>query len=260
MRLRQQLKWYLFGPLGRFRYFGETVFFPPWSISFRAVCEQGIFEHSNIAFLTRHVRPDTFVFDVGANIGLMAIPILHSCPSCSVISFEPSPNVLPFLRKTIGGSSVRQRWTLIEKAVADFEGSTRFAVGDPKASLFDGIRDTERIGGDKRQTEVPVTTLDSVWESKGRPVVSIIKCDVEGGELAVLKGAMQCLQKTKPAVLTEWYAQNLQANHCEPDAILRFCSDIGYRIFSAPAFSEVTDATGLRLQMAVTESFALLPR
>lgn len=224
------------------------------------MCEQGIFEHSNVAFLTRHVRPDTVAFDVGANIGLMAIPILHSCPSCSVVSFEPSPNVLPFLRKTIASSSVRQRWTLIEKAVADFEGTTRFAVGDPKASLFDGIHDTHRIGGHKQQTEVPVTALDSVWESKGRPAVSIIKCDVEGGDLAVLKGARQCLQQTKAVILTEWNLQNLQANGCEPDAILRFSDEIGYRMFSVPAFSEVTDSTGLRLQMAVTESFALLPR
>jgi FkbM family methyltransferase len=50
-------------------------------------------------------KPDTTVFDVGANIGLMAIPLLTHVPECRVISFEPSENSVPYLRKTIEGSS-----------------------------------------------------------------------------------------------------------------------------------------------------------
>jgi FkbM family methyltransferase len=228
-------------------------------LSFYAVCEQGIFEKHSVSFLTAQTRPGTVVFDVGANIGLMAVPVLRSCETCSVISFEPSPNVLPFLRKTIDRSSFGSRWSLIEKAVADFDGDASFSVSDPKASLFDGIRDTHRFGA-RTQAQVLVTALDSVWQSKGRPNVSVIKCDVEGGELAVLKGARQCLQQVKPAVLIEWNASNLRAHDCSPESILPFCNDINYRIFSVPGFIEIKDATELQLQMMSTENFALLPR
>jgi FkbM family methyltransferase len=259
VRLRQQLKWYLFGPLGRFRYFGETVFFPPWSLSFRAACEQGVFEQGNVAFLTRHALPNTLVFDVGANIGLMAIPVLCSCDSCTVISFEPSPNALPYLRRTIAVSSFRSRWQLVEKAIGPCEGKTSFSVSHLRQSLFDGTRDTHRAAAAVK-IEVAMTTIDAVWKSNGSPQTSLIKCDVEGGELAVLKGARDCLMHAKPAVLTEWNSVNLAAHDCDPNAILSFAAELDYRVFAAPELVEVTDATQLKLQMMRSETFVLLPR
>src|ERR1041384_3306601 len=117
---RKIIKKFLYGRCpgfaGSFPYFGVKVFFPPRSLSFYAACEQGIFEHANVRVLEHFVRPDTVVFDVGANIGLMAIPLLQHCSSCKVISFEPSPNVLGSLRKTVQGSPFGDRWRLIEKA------------------------------------------------------------------------------------------------------------------------------------------------
>ena len=261
--IRKKAKALIYGRLpgfaGRFPYFGEVVYFPRRSVSFYAACEQGIYEKNNVQFLTAWARPETTVFDVGANIGLMAIPVLRECPTCAVVSFEPSPTVLPFLRRTIGSSSMRGRWSLVEKAVADLEGDVDFSVGAPEDSLFDGIRSTRR-----RQTvakvQVPVVTIDLFWESRGCPAVSVIKCDVEGAELAVLRGSRQCLKQMRPAVLIEWNAQNLEAYDCAPDSILSFCEETQYRIFSVPAYVEIHDATELALQMMLTENFALLPQ
>jgi FkbM family methyltransferase len=260
LTLRQRVKRVLYGSClgfaGAFPYFGVKVHFPPRSWSFYAACEQGIFEHDNVRVLQSLVRPGTTMFDVGANIGLMAIPVLKSCSDCRVVSFEPSVNVLPSLRRTIAGSPFGTRWQLIEKAVGTFEGTADFAMSSQAESLFDGFRNTQRASASSIIT-VPVTTLDAAWRSLGKPEVSIIKCDVEGADLDVLQGARECLAATDAAVLIEWNAINLAAYQRPFNALLEFARDVAYRVFAVPNFAEIADPTALRLHMIETESFLL---
>lgn len=128
-------KWalgYCPGLAGSFRYFGVKVFFPRGSKSFRAACDQDIFEVENVRVLQAMAKPDTTVFDVGANIGLMAIPLLKQVSGCRVISFEPSENTLPYLRKTIAGSPYGDRWSLVPKAVGRSPGRVSFSLSNKK--------------------------------------------------------------------------------------------------------------------------------
>src|SRR5207302_6765911 len=99
------LKRWLYGSCpgfaGSFPYFGTNVYFPKGSLCFRAACEQGIFEAENVRLLQGICRPGSHMFDVGANLGLMALPVLRHVAGCKVVSFEPSPNTLPWLERTI---------------------------------------------------------------------------------------------------------------------------------------------------------------
>jgi hypothetical protein len=80
MTSRQKIKFWLYGccPVfaGSFRYFGTRVYFTQRSRTFAAVCRQSIFEDSIVRTLFALSKPDTTVFDVGANLGLMAVPLL----------------------------------------------------------------------------------------------------------------------------------------------------------------------------------------
>ena len=260
MNFRKRVKCWLYGSCpgfaGSFPYFGTKVHFPPRSWSFYAACEQGIFERDNVRVLQSLIRPSTTMFDVGANIGLMAIPVLQRCADCQVVSFEPSANVLPSLRRTIAGSPHGSRWRLVEKAVGAVEGSAQFALSTQAESLFDGFRNTQRASASASVT-VQVTTLDAAWHALGQPAVSLIKCDVEGADLDVLEGARTCLAATGATILTEWNAINLAAYQCPPTALLEFGRSVGYRVFAVPGFAEISDATALQLHMIETESFLL---
>jgi FkbM family methyltransferase len=260
MKLRKTIKRFLYGqfPLtaGRFPYFGVDTYFPPNSLSFHAACDQGIFEHGNVRVLQSFVRPNTTIFDIGANIGLMAIPILKHQGDCKVVSFEPSENVLPYLRRTISESPFRDRWQLIEMAASSKEGSMEFSLSPKGESVYDGLRNTRRASASK-STSVAVTTVDAVWRSIGTPDVSAIKCDVEGADLDVLLGARDCLTATNAAVLIEWNATNLAAYGRQIHELLDFALGAGYRVFALPGFVEVRDELALRLQMIETESFLL---
>lgn len=262
MRLRKRLKYWLYGRCpgfaGSFPYFGTRVHFPRGSMGFREACLQNIFESAHVRLLQNLVKPHTTYFDVGANIGLMAIPILHGCPDCVVVSFDPSPNSLPYLQRTVSGSRFKDRWTIVPKALSDSPGEAEFCLASKELSMFDGLRDTRRVSM-ARSVTVDVSTLDAEWERLGRPPVSVIKCDVEGNDLAVLNGAGALLAHDRPFVLTEWYEGNFRAYGCQPDDILGFCSRAGYRLFAVPNFIEVHSALELCLHMTEADTFLLAP-
>jgi FkbM family methyltransferase len=260
--IRNRLKYWLYGSCpglsGSFTYFGTRVRFPRGAKGFQVACEQGIFEAANVRLIRNLVKPNTTYFDIGANIGLMAVPILHGCPQCSVVSFEPSPNTIPYLQRTIADSPFKSRWTMIPRALSDSQGDAPFYLASKELSMFDGLRDTRRVIIGESAT-VEVSTVDAEWIALGRPVVSVIKCDVEGNEFAILKGAEFVLERDRPFVLVEWNVDNLRAYDCDPTVILKLSSKRGYRVLALPNLIEISSPADLALHMTLTESFLLAP-
>ena len=263
MNLRRVIKRWLYGSCpglaGAFPYFGTRVYFPKGSLSFLATCEQGIFEAENVRLLQGLCRPGTCLFDVGAHLGLMAIPVLHHVRNCHVVSFEPSPNALPWLERTIAESPFCGRWTLVPMALGATRKEAEFSLCSPELGLFDGLKPTRRVP-ETRRVLVQVATLDAEWDRLGRPEVSAIKLDVEGAELEVLLGATECLRANRPSVLLEWNVSNLEAYACRRCAILDFAEKVGYDVFAAPHLIPVRGPKELELQMIRTETFLLAPK
>lgn len=257
MTLRQWLKYRLYGALCRFRYFGVWVYFPPRSNAFKAACEQGIFEADNFRVLLAAARQDTLIVDVGGNIGLTAIPLLRRLPSVKVVSYEPSSNSMPYLARTREASGMRDRWQIVDKALGAAQGAVGFSLSDPADAFFDGLKPTGRVRQSSKTT-VEMTTLDAEWARLGRPPVSVIKIDVEGAELEVLRGAAECIAAARPAILLEWNAANVAAYGLPPDEILRTAAALNYRLHAVPTLVPVGTDAELRVHMAFTESFLLL--
>ncbi len=259
---RRRLRWWahhhLPGLQGWFRYYGTRVWFPPGSALVRRAMEQGVYEHANLLLLLRELRPGTTCVDVGASLGLLSVPLLRERPESRVLSLEASPNALPWLRRTREGSAFRERWVIVGKAAGAAPGRLPFFAAAAAEGAYDGLRDTGR-GGPGRRLEVEATTVDAEWESLGRPAVSCLKIDVEGGELAVLRGAVGCLARERPFVLLEWNARNLAAHACPPESLLDFAGEAGFSVLSLPAAVPVPDRATLLAQMVFTESFALVP-
>ena len=246
------------GIAGAFPYYGTTVYFPKNSLVFQLACEQGVYEHSNLLLLLSLIKPNSTFIDIGANIGLMSVPILFSTKSCKVISIEPSPNASPYLKKTWGNSKFRDRWTIIDRAAGNRDGVIDFYMSSEKESAFDGAKDTKRMGKAKKGS-VPVTTVDHIWESEGRPNVTAIKIDVEGYEIEVLRGAVQCLKETRSPVLLEINEVNLLAHELRPEILLDFANDNEYSLFSAPYLIPINSYSALGAQLLLSESFLMLP-
>ncbi|MEI6429389.1 MAG: FkbM family methyltransferase [Pseudanabaena sp. ELA607] len=263
MNIRKSIKQWLYGKCpgfaGAFPYFGTKVYFPKNSLLFKLACQQGIYENQNLDILSLLIKPNSTYFDVGANIGLMSIPILYRDNSCRVVSFEPSPNTLDFLNRTAESSNFSDRWTIVGKAAGSQVGTLDFFIASPDMGAYDGFKDTKRENTNNR-IQVPVTTIDIEWEALGKPPVSVIKIDVEGAELLTLEGAVNCIEKEKPYVLLEWNAENLKAYNYSTESLLIFAEQHNYQVCSLPDLIPIFDPELLKIHMNKTESFLLFPR
>ena len=262
MSIRQSMQYFWRGlcPFfsGKFNYYGTRTYFPAGSSIFQRVCVESIYEQETTEWLCRIAQPNKLFIDVGANIGLTSIPVLRSVRTARVLSFEPSPGSISFLNQTWQASSFRERWEIVPKAVGDSVGITRFFVSSSQNALFDGLCDTKR-GGQKREVEVALTTIDQEWHRLGCPLVGSVKIDVEGAEIKVLAGAEAVIRRDMPHLLLEWQRENLEASGVDVQSILDFAISHDYKLMPIPTLNPITDLDALEFHMLHTESFLLSP-
>lgn len=246
----------LFRSNGYYTYFGQKIFAPARSAISEQIIDKGVFESDVIHALRVGARSETTVFDVGANIGVIAVAMLATRPDVDVVSFECSPSILPYLRKTHAASPHRNRWQLQEIAIAREAGELDFFTSGAERSQFDGLRDTGR-GGPSRRLTVPATTLDDAWSGLRRPAVSMIKIDVEGAESDVISGSKQLIAESRPYIIFEWTKKNLKA-YQRPESDIFDLIPENYQLFAVPFLTPVLRPT-LAFEMARTETFLLAP-
>ena len=151
------------------------------------------------------IKPGDSVIDIGANVGVYS-KILSELvgPDGHVYSIEPfSPTfeILSYNVKKIRLDNVE----LINVAVSDSEAVVTMALPyDPsgaethyRASIVKDQADTR-----KERTNIQATTIDSRF-LRTPETISFIKCDVEGHELACIKGAAKFLARSQAAWLIE---------------------------------------------------------
>ncbi|MFA5203720.1 MAG: FkbM family methyltransferase [Lentisphaeria bacterium] len=258
-RLWHKLRMFQMGRAGGFRYGGQRVFAPPGCHLYERILEDGDYEHDTAEWMFRGARDQTWVFDVGANIGLMALPLLARNPTVRVVSFEPSPNAAPYLRRTVAASPFADRWSLRETALGETGGEVEFCVSGAANAAFDGMVHTRRVPCERRIT-VPCSTVDQEWQALGRPEVSLIKVDVEGAELRVLRGARDCLQSRRPMIVTEWSRFNYPHYGHHAGELLEFAQAHGYHLYSLPRLWCVQDAALMAAANRVCGNFLLSPQ
>jgi len=134
--------------------------------------------------------------DVGANMGHILGAMVKGCPRGRHIAFEPVPRLAEDLRRRFPDVDVRRQ------AVADAPGRTAFTVV-PGRLTRSGISATLDLSIEAavEEIEAEVTTLDAALPADLRP--TLVKIDVEGGELEVLQGARRVLSEQRPILALE---------------------------------------------------------
>ncbi len=256
------MKRFLYGSVpglrGHFPYFGQDVYFPLGSHIFERACEEGIYERDVLNLILNLVEPGTTYFDVGANIGLLSVPVLSQKPGVNVVSIEASPSTLPSLAKSHWDSPYQDKWTIVGTAVGEHCGETEFWSGGGATGAYDGVHNTGR-GGEKVVTRLAIRTLDDIWRELGEPAVSVVKMDIEGGEWAAFKGARNLINRTRPVFIIEWNATNLSAYSVDANELLNLSRDIRYQATAIPQLVPIATKPLLRAAMLTTETFLLIP-
>jgi FkbM family methyltransferase len=135
-------------------------------------------------------RADRVVLDVGANIGLFALS--HARAGARVYAVEPHPAAFARLERNIAANGLRGRITAIPCALGAHEGRARL-IGGRATPLT-------RVAPDQGGT-VRLRTLDALVAELGLTGIDLLKLDVEGAEVAVLRGARRVLPTVGRMVL-----------------------------------------------------------
>ena len=132
--------------------------------------------------------------DVGAHIGSVIAGVLHAAKPAKVIAIEAIPAKAERLRKAFPKAIIHCC------AVGDQEGEISFFVAD-KESGYSSIDSSLALRqGGVREIKVPMHKLDMLSAPEG---VDLIKIDVEGAELGVLRGAEELVRVARPTIMFE---------------------------------------------------------
>jgi FkbM family methyltransferase len=170
--------------------------------------------------LTEHVRPGMVFYDLGANIGLFSLLAARLVgPSGKVFSFEPDGSVAARLYRNLARNGF-ENTTVIEAGVWSKSGEENFVAAD-LASPDHGVGRFRTENDAPAGSPAKCIALDDFI--KAALVPDAIKCDVEGAELEVFRGAEKLLEASRPWIVCEIHSQ---AN----DRALRgHLSQFGYR-------------------------------
>jgi FkbM family methyltransferase len=148
------------------------------------------------------LRPWSVVVDVGANHGEMLLNAALPA-GARVFAFEPNPALTPFLRRSLAATALDA--TVIEAAVGDAEGEIALFVDPRWSGNSTAVAAKAAPGAAARR--VPLVTLAGFLTQGDPPALPgalLLKIDVEGHEIAVLRGLLPGLALcTDLAIMTE---------------------------------------------------------
>jgi FkbM family methyltransferase len=170
---------------------------------FRAAIGQGQFEAAELALLTSLCRPGSVAFDVGANVGLFTVAFAQAVgPTGRVLAVEPYAPSINDLRENLRRNGL-DNVVIVPMAVGASKGSGRIIMSDDPALIR--VEQATNAGLDR----VGMTTLDHLWNELGRPLVSVVKIDVEGTEADVLRGGASLLA-SGPTLMVETHTSEYE--------------------------------------------------
>lgn len=151
----------------------------------------------------KHLYPyihsnDGIFIDVGAHIGKYSIPAAKNGNN-TVISLEPDPYNFELLKKNIILNNCANIICL-NKGAYTSSGEMAFFTTDSGEGMHSIYRQPES----RHEIAIEVDTLDNIVQQlKIEKPVKLIKIDVEGAEMDVLRGAENILRTDKPRLLIE---------------------------------------------------------
>jgi FkbM family methyltransferase len=193
---------------------------------------RGVLEPEVQEALRRHVVPGAVVFDIGANIGFFSLVSASLAGGIGrVEAFEP---VASSAAAVVANAALNNfsNIRLHQVAVADRPGEARLCVPtDPSwAHLnFHGSHpDTEF------ELSVALVSIDGEIAEGRLPVPDVVKIDVEGHEVAVLRGMCETLVAHQPVIICELHESNRE--------LLSLSQELGYEVSNLQGTAPVAEA------------------
>ena len=193
----------------------------------------GTFEPLTVRCYERIVKPGDSVLDVGANIGAHTLRFAQLVGEQGrVVAVEPTR--FAFLKLlanvALNPDLVPRIQALQRMLVADATETVAPAIYSSWPLVAAGPLHAEHRGRLMHTAGAGAATLDATIQELGMRRIDLIKLDVDGNELSVLRGARATLHRDEPDIVVELAPCVYKANPSEFDALLGLLWDAGYTL------------------------------
>jgi FkbM family methyltransferase len=163
---------------------------------------KGTYEPKNVQAIQNTVQEDDIAYDVGAHVGYFSVLMGDIVGSGGkVIAFEPRGLNLGYLQRHISVNNC-DNIKIVSKALGDHSGHAKLETRTGSGTGY--VSDT----GDE---DIEITSIDELVESGALPPPTFLKIDVEGGEMAVLRGAQKVIESQRPRMILATHGDAIDA-------------------------------------------------
>lgn len=207
---------YVFRPKSRMEIFRYTTFFSK--------------EEGTLKWLRDNTKDGAVFFDIGANVGLYSLYCAKAAKDVRVYSFEPHKLNFATLLENIFLNGLESKINPLALALGDSSGLFRLnynsiEYGASMSQLGHNQLSEERSFQPKLAELVNSMSLDDLIASGEVPKPDLIKIDVDGNELLILKGMTGLLKSAEgPRSL------QVEINPGQRDEVVDLMKDCGYRL------------------------------
>jgi FkbM family methyltransferase len=185
----------------------------------------GVYELPLQTLLARELRPGGTFWDVGANAGFFSVLAAKLVGSGGqVMAFDPLPENVESIERQFELNPLAQ-FELMPAAVSDRDGTAELALTENVFTPHLASGRPAGSGHGARTISVRTVALDSI----AGPPPALVKVDVEGAELRVLKGAEELLKGP-----TKWLIELHEGP--DRDEVLALLEAAGHTLESPPGF------------------------
>jgi FkbM family methyltransferase len=141
------------------------------------------------------------LIDVGANIGLVAVPVVERTQA-SAICFEPEPENFAFLERNVARHGLQARMQCCALACHDQPGQLPLLLSED--NLGDHRLQRTAALSEGRAIMVETQRLDDVLRGQALEHPIVMKVDAQGSEVGVFAGAEETLARTDFLITEYW--------------------------------------------------------
>jgi FkbM family methyltransferase len=191
----------------------------------RMLYATGEYESETSRLIERLLGPGDTMIDVGANIGYFTILGARAVGERGrVVAFEPMPHVRARLEQNISLNRL-PNVAVQNEALSDASGPITFYAGPADDT---GLASLRPLSGSS-EVNVMRARFDDLWSRSDR--VALVKIDVEGAEMAAIRGMTECLRRDGPHVILEVTDDYLRVMGASADALAAHMMGLGYSMY-----------------------------
>lgn len=186
------------------------------------------------------IPEEGIILDIGANIGLTAIPLAQKRPGCTIFCFEPIPFNISTLERVIRHFGLKNI-KVFKVALGESNGEIKMTVPLVNNVIMTGLSHTykDHVEGETQGHVVvaEMRRLDDIPELQRAEKISAIKIDVENFEYYVMKGGRELILKHMPVIYSELWDNEIQR------LTMDYLKSLGYevKIFDDEKLIDFTD-------------------